>query len=90
MGKHDNRKAIKEMMDSVGEGHAFTVYGKDGPLAMVLPWSDWQALNQKLVELERRYLPPSARRFDDPQARIPEDLWGQGDVAGVPPPEHSP
>ena len=47
--KKAQRRVLEQMMDSVTEGHAFTVYGANGPLAMVLPWSDWQALNAALI-----------------------------------------
>jgi PHD/YefM family antitoxin component YafN of YafNO toxin-antitoxin module len=54
------RKAIKEVMDAVERGQAFTVYGRDGePLAMVIPWKEWQALQRALEMAEREYLPPS-------------------------------
>lgn len=77
MSKKEQRKAIKEMMDAVEGGHAFTVYGTDGPLAMVLPWEDWHALNQKLIMLEK--LMREEQILAAPM--MAEDHWGQGDVA---------
>ena len=75
------RKAIKEVMDAVERGQAFTVYGIDGePLAMVLPWADWQALNKMLVEVEERLVPPSQRVLSDPNERV--------DIAIVTPEEY--
>ena len=49
------RKIIKEMFDAVEKGTAFTVYGKDDePMAMVLPWADWQRMNEALESLHRQ------------------------------------
>lgn len=49
MGKR--RKAAKAMMDAVEAGEAFAIHRNDKPVAMVIPWADWDALNKKLALL---------------------------------------
>lgn len=45
------RKAIKEMMDQVEAGNAYTVEAHGEPVAVVVPWEHWDTLKKALAKL---------------------------------------